>query len=130
MKWWALQFNYQTLLRGGYSMATVGLTLEQILGAVEQLSPADRKQLQRELARRESSTKTAPAINRMPRRKARRMSELLLKANSGALTSAENAELNSLVDEFESLTLSSAEALAKRNDTNDRAGGSRRSTKQ
>lgn len=111
-------------------MATVDLTLDQILGAVEQLSPADRKQLQRELARRGSSAKATPATKRMPRQKARRMSDLLLKANSSTLTSAENSELNALVDEFESLTLTNAEALAKRKGTNGRAGGQRRATRR
>ena len=33
-------------------MATVDLTLEQILAEVEQLSPAERKRLQREMAAR------------------------------------------------------------------------------
>jgi hypothetical protein len=110
-------------------MATVELTLKQILGAVEQLSPAERKRLQRELTRYESSAKPAHPVKRMPRRQARRMSELLLKANSGALTSAENAELNALVDEFESLTLASAKTLADAKDMNNRVSAARRSTR-
>lgn len=108
-------------------MATVNLTLEQILGAVEQLSPAEKKRLQRELTRGASSAKQ---VKRMPRRQTKRMSELLLKANSGSLTAAEDAELNALVDEFESLTLASAEALVHGNDLADGAGGTRRSNKR
>ncbi|HET6882447.1 MAG TPA: hypothetical protein VFI31_19935 [Pirellulales bacterium] len=94
-------------------MATVDLTLEQILSAVEQLSPAERKRLRREMTRLESSTSPERPVQRMPRRKAKRMSELLLKANAGPLTSEEDAELNALVDEFESLTLANAEDLAR-----------------
>jgi hypothetical protein len=111
-------------------MATVDLTLEQILSAVEQLSPAERKRLQRELTRRELSAEPAWPRKRMSRRQTRRMSELLLKANSAALTSKEDAELNALVDEFESLTLAGAEALAQSNKGSaGRAGGLPRSTK-
>lgn len=108
-------------------MATVDLTLEQILGAVEQLSPAERKRLQRELTRDAPLAKPA---KRMPRRRTRRMSELLLKANSGPLTAAEDAELNALVDEFESLTLASAQALVQDKDLANHTGGARASTKR
>lgn len=94
-------------------MATVDLTLEQILGAVEQLSPAERTRLQREMTRLESSTEPARSATRMPRRKTKRLSELLLKGNSGTLTSDEDVELNALVDEFESLTLANAEAMVR-----------------
>ncbi|HVA45578.1 MAG TPA: hypothetical protein VNH11_04255 [Pirellulales bacterium] len=101
------------------------MTIEQILEAVGQLSSADRRRLQRELARCEA----APAAKRMPLRRTRRMSELLLKANSGTLTSAEDAELNALVEEFESLTLASAQALAEGKSASERAGVPRRSPK-
>lgn len=93
-------------------MATVNLTLEQILGAVEQLSPRERKQLQREMTRLQSLAEPGRPATRMSRRKTKRLSELLLKGNSGTLTSNEDVELNALVDEFESLTLVNAEALA------------------
>jgi hypothetical protein len=110
-------------------MATVDLTLEQILDAVEQLSPMERKRLQRELNRWESSN--APASRkRMPRRQTKRMSELLLKANAGALTAAEDAELNALVDEFETLTLAAAEAWSQGKNSAERKNGTRRSNKR
>lgn len=111
-------------------MATVDLTLEQILGAVEQLSAADKRRLQRELARRESPDQAPLSAKRMSRLKARKMSKLLLKANAGALTSVEDNELNALVDEFESLTLASAEAMANGRSVTHRRGGARRSTKR
>ena len=112
-------------------MATVDLTIEQILGAVEQLSPAERQRLQHEMMRFESPTKPAQAAKRMPRRRTKRMSELLLKANSGTLTSADDAELNALVDEFESLTLANAEALVHSKDVaGKRSGRQTRSTKR
>ena len=97
-------------------MATVELTLEQILGAVEQLTPEERVELHRQMLRLESSREaTQPAKRKlMPRPKRKRMSELLLKASSGPLTSDEDVELNALVDEFESQTLANAKALAKR----------------
>src|SRR5215469_1467739 len=111
-------------------MATVDLTIEQILGAVEQLSPADRKRLQREL-RRCDDVKPTTLAKRMPRRHTKRMSELLLKANSEALSPAEDAELNALVDEFELLTLAGAQSLARRNKgVAVGARGRRRSTKR
>lgn len=111
-------------------MATVNLTLKQILGAVEQHSPDERKRVQRELARGGSSPKSAHPVKQMPPRRAKRLSELLLKANSATLTAAEDAELNTLVDEFESLTLAGAEALARNKDLVAPASRPRRSTKR
>lgn len=95
-------------------MATVDLTFEQIVGALEQLSPAERKRLQREMTRLESLAKQVQPVTRMARRKTKKLSELLLKANAGKLTSDEDVELNALVDEFESLTLENAELMAQR----------------
>ena len=112
-------------------MATVELTIKQILDAVVQLSPTERKRLQREMTRLESSAKLARPRKRMPRRETRRMSELLLKANSGLLSAEENAELNALVDNFESLTLENAEAMARGEDASgDRPSRPRRSAKR
>lgn len=109
-------------------MATVELTIEQILDAVVQLSPTERKRLQREMTRLESSAKPR---KRMPRRETKRMSELLLKANSGLLSAEEDAELNALVDDFESLTLENAKAMAQReNACGDRPSRPRRSAKR
>lgn len=108
-------------------MATVDLTLQQILDAVEQLSPAEKKRLQRELDRSEVADKLDVGIKQMPRRRARRMSELLLKANAGEFTSKEDTELGALVDDFESLTLENAQALLE---GKSRKAGSSRSAKR
>lgn len=91
-------------------MATVELTLDQIVGAVEQLSLKEREELQRRIASLETSSGAAKQ-RPMGRRQKKRMSELLLKANAGPLTSEEDTELNALVGEFESLTLHNAQAL-------------------
>lgn len=107
-------------------MATVDLTLEQILDAVEQLSPVERKRLQRELTRWESSNEPEPRM-RMPRRRTKRMSELLLGANAGTLSAAEDVDLNALVDEFEALTLATAKSWAQGRDAVNRKSGSKAS---
>lgn len=55
------------------------------------------------------------------------MSELLLRANAGALSAAEDAELIALIDEFEALTLATADAWAQGKNAVNRKSGSRRS---
>jgi hypothetical protein len=99
-------------------MATVDLTLGQIVDAVRQLPKSQRQFLLEEIAKipsAEEAHATARRVRgtyRMDARKRKRMSKLLLKGNSGTLTDSESEELDRLVDEFESKALQMARAIA------------------
>jgi hypothetical protein len=113
-------------------MASVQLTLEQIVGAIEQLSPTQRKALQRQMASWENSAvpATRTKSGTMGRRQKKRMSELLLKANARPLSPEEDAELNALVDDFESQMLANAEAMLRKKAALPNARGQRRPPKK
>ncbi|HVC92345.1 MAG TPA: hypothetical protein VND64_01580 [Pirellulales bacterium] len=99
-------------------MATVDLTLSQIIDAVRQLPAAQRERLLKEivgLPEPDTARRAAQRIRgtyRLPTAQRRRMSELLVKGNAGTLTAVESDELDHLVDEFERKTLEMAESLA------------------
>ncbi|MBM3237112.1 hypothetical protein FJZ31_12540 [Candidatus Poribacteria bacterium] len=99
---------------------TTKFTIEQLLGALEQLSPqellefeekffdmkqqrivflADEKVLQQQIA------------YRFPKRKKQRMCALLSKSNAGVITREEKLELDGLIEEFEQKSLEKAEAM-------------------
>lgn len=99
-------------------MATVELTLKQIVEAVRQLPEAQREVLLKEMTKIPSAREaraTARRVRgtyRMEAHKRKRMSKLLGKGNSGTLTVAEGEELDRLIDEFETKTLEMARAIA------------------
>ncbi|HUY36416.1 MAG TPA: hypothetical protein VMV69_27010 [Pirellulales bacterium] len=98
-------------------MATVDLTLSQIIDAVRQLPAAQRERLLKEiegLPDPDTVRNVAQRIRgafRLPMAQRRRMSELLVRGNAGTLTAVESEELDHLVDEFERKTLEMAESL-------------------
>ena len=100
-------------------MAIVELTTEQLFEAVRQLPLPQRKKLIQQLehmptpakARRISRSLRGEYRMSTPDRK--RLSELLLKGNSGSLSSRESKELERLAVEFEQRTLEMAQATAR-----------------
>ncbi|MBI4603303.1 MAG: hypothetical protein HY721_15220 [Planctomycetes bacterium] len=117
-------------------MATVELTLEQLLDAVQQLPPPQRKRLIQQMESLPTPAEARRAARRLRGRyrlsasRRKRLSELLLKGNSGALTSRANKELQRLAMEFEQRTLEMAQAVVRRTGTASprRPGASRRSS--
>src|SRR6266436_2243421 len=99
-------------------MATVDLTLDQILEAVRQLPEAQRKSLVEAIERLPTPEEARDAARRlrgtcrMEKKQSKRMSELLLKGNAGTLTREESEELDCLAEEFEKRTLDLARAIA------------------
>lgn len=97
-------------------MATVDLSIDQLVFAVQQLSATDRNRLRREIAKLENGSKrfgVGPSKGRAHVRAERRMSALLQEANARSLTEHESSELNALVEQFEQKTLIKAKALAR-----------------
>jgi hypothetical protein len=100
-------------------MASVELTLDQILDAVRQLPQPQRQRLLQEIGKLPSAEAARAAAKklrgtyRMEKRDRKRISELLTKGNAGALTPVESEELNRLVDDFETRTLEMARAISK-----------------
>ena len=98
-------------------MASVELTIDQILDAVRQLPDRQRQKLLRELAKSSPAERARAAARRlrnsyrMEGHRSKRMSQLLVKADAGVLTSAEGDELDRLVTEFEKKTLAMAQAV-------------------
>lgn len=90
-------------------MATVELTIEQILTAVRQLSPKELDRLKNEIG----SSGGPPMPGQLSTPKGKRMSQLLIKGNEGKLTEAESRELDRLVEDFEERTLDMARALKR-----------------
>jgi hypothetical protein len=100
-------------------LASVDLTPEQILDAARQLSEPDRKQLVRALQQlptaqqaRARARQLRPGY-RLPEKQRERLSELLAKGNAGALSAAESAELDGLVEAFEKKTHELALAIGR-----------------
>ena len=99
-------------------MATVELTLEQLVEAVRQLPGPQRKRLLQEIEKLPSAdqarlmARRLRGTHRMAAEQRKRMSQLLLKGNSGTLTLEESDELDRLVAEFERKTLELAGAVA------------------
>ncbi len=101
-------------------MATIELTLEQIVDAAQQLKDGERLHLISELVnrnRRKEATKAVEELRpqyEMPRKTQRRMSVLLTRSNEGVITAAERSELATLVDEYQQRSLELAQAVSDR----------------
>lgn len=97
------------------------LTVEQLLEAVEQLSPAERREFQHRLIVRqgengESSpdeeTLVRTALARLPAAAERRLRRLIARSEQGKLTPKELTEYRSLAQEAQRLDAARADALA------------------
>ena len=114
-------------------MAIVELTIEQLFEAARQLPLPQRKKLIKQLehlpapARARRITRSLRGEYRMSTPDRKRLSELLLKGNSGTLGSRESKELERLAAEFEQRTLDLAQATARNlSSTTDRRPGIRK----
>lgn len=112
------------------------LTLEELLEAIDRLSSAQRRELERRLARRRAGdggeeSDEAPAVQaaevRQPAAAERRLKRLIARSERGLLTPEELAEYRALAQEAQRLDAARAEALAERGH---RRGTSARSAKR
>jgi hypothetical protein len=96
--------------------------VEQLLEAVEQLSPAERREFQRRLATLpprngvQTATETAliaDAKAHLSALQQRRLRRLIAKSETGTLTSKELADYQALAREAEALDAARAQALAE-----------------
>lgn len=93
------------------------LSVEQLLEAVEQLSPAERREFQLRLLGREEknghSTSGEETLRRRPLPAAeRRLRTLITRSEQGKLTPKELAEYQSLAEEAKQIDAAKAESLA------------------
>jgi hypothetical protein len=111
-----------------FVMASVELTLDQLVDAARQLPEEKRKALLKAIENLPSPEQAHAAAKRLRGRfrlgakKRKRLSELLFKGNAGTLSADDREELDHLVDEFERKTLELARAMA---DVGNRAEASR-----
>lgn len=99
------------------------LTLEELLVAIDRLAPAQRRELERRLARRRAGdgseeSDEAPSVQaaevRLPAAAERRLKQLIARSERGLLTQEELAEYRALAQEVQRLDAARAEALAER----------------
>jgi hypothetical protein len=97
-------------------------SVEQLLDAVEQLSPAEQCEFQRRLAARpvangspgpDEATLVRTARARLPAAAERRLRRLIARSERGQLTPKELAEYQSLAQDAQRLDAARAEALAE-----------------
>jgi len=100
-------------------MATVDLSLEQLLDAIRQLPASERMRLRTAIDRIPPAEEARQRVRnvygtyRMPSKQRKRMSTLLGKGNAGTLTAGESRELDRLIEGFENRTLAMGEAMAR-----------------
>lgn len=96
--------------------------VEQLLKAVEQLSPAEQREFQRRLASRQAvNGNTDPeeakliqaAQARLPAAAERRLRRLIARSECGRLTPKELADYQALAQEAQRIDAARADALAK-----------------
>jgi hypothetical protein len=98
-------------------MATVDLTLDQIVAAVRQLPEGQRRALLLDIENETIPEQALLAARRfrdrfsLGEKKRKRMSTLLARSNAGVISPSERKELDRLVDEFEQKTLELAQAI-------------------
>lgn len=98
-------------------MATVELTREQLISAVQQLSQEDRETLLKELLRSPSHEEAVAAAAKLrpkyqlPAREQRRLTRLLQKGQEGKLADSERSELNALLEDVDHRNLAMAREL-------------------
>ena len=99
---------------------TTKFTIEQLLSALEQLSPHELMEFEEKFFEMKQQCITSLADEkvlqqqiayRFPKRKKQRMRALLSKSNAGVITQAEKLELDGLIEEFEQKSLEKAEAM-------------------
>jgi hypothetical protein len=97
-------------------------SVEQLLEAVEHLSPAEQREFQRRLAARQAANGSADpddttliqaAQARLPAAMERRLRRLITRSERGQLTPQELAEYQSLAQQAQRLDAARTEALAK-----------------
>lgn len=97
-------------------------SVEQLLEAVEQLSPAEQREFQRRLAARQAANGspgpdeamlTQAAQARLPAAAERRLRRLIARSERGQLTPRELADYQSLAQEAQRIDAARAEALAE-----------------
>ncbi len=102
--------------------ARVSLSLEQLLEAVDRLSPAQMREFERRMAARGSDQRTdrsdeAPLVRaakaRLTPAADRRLKTLIARSERGRLTREELAEYQALAQEVQELDAARVEALAK-----------------
>lgn len=100
-------------------MATIELTLEQLVDAARQLPVEERRRLIEDVQRLPAPEQARDRARRlrgtyrMGTRARSRMAELLAKGNEGTLSDRESAELDRLVREFETKSLEMARAVVR-----------------
>ena len=96
--------------------------VEQLLEAVEQLSPADQREFQRRLASQQAANGSTNAEEakliqtaqaRLPAAAQRRLRKLIDRSERGRLTPKELADYQALAQEAQRLDAARADALAK-----------------
>lgn len=96
------------------------VTIEQLLSALEQLSPQELMEFEEKFFEMKQQCITSFADEkvlqqqiayRFPKRKKQRMRALLSKSNAGVITQAEKLELDGLIEEFEQKSLEKAESM-------------------
>ncbi len=104
------------------SAKALSFSVEQLLEAVDHLSPAQRREFQRRLAERQARNggpgpdegalvRTAEA--RLPATDERRLKQLVVKSERGRLTPKELADYRDLAQEAQRIDAARAEALAE-----------------
>lgn len=102
--------------------ARVSLSLEQLLEAVDRLSPAQMREFERRMAARRSAQRKdrsdeAPLVRaakaRLTPAADRRLKTLIARSEGGRLTREELAEYQALAQEVQQLDAERVEALAK-----------------
>jgi hypothetical protein len=97
-------------------------SVEQLLEAVEQLSPAEQREFQRRLAARQAAdgspgpdeaTLVQAARARLPAAAERRLRKLIARSERGRLAPQELADYQSLAREAQRIDAARAEALAE-----------------
>jgi hypothetical protein len=98
------------------------LSLEQLLEAVDRLSPAQMRELERRMAARRSdqgnegcdeATLVRAASVRLPMAAERRLKRLIARSELGKLTGDELAQYQALAQEVQRIDAARAEALAE-----------------
>jgi hypothetical protein len=100
---------------------SAALSIEQLLEAVDHLSPAEKREFQRRLAARKApngrprpdAVLIQAARARLPAVAERRLKRLIARSERGQLTPRELADYQSLAQEAQRLDAARAEALAE-----------------
>ena len=104
------------------SAGPVSFSVDQLLEAVEHLSPAEQREFQRRLAERQAHNGAQPpeeetlirtAQARLPVAEERRLKRLVVRSERGRLTPEELTEYRNLAQQAQRIDAARAEALAE-----------------